>query len=206
MAQAMRKLLDAMVGESVTIEMAPDGTVRRVDGASRIADKVAKVMAADPATGGAGQSLRSQLSDDALKNTIEQTFPKVSAPPVKVGDSWTGQLAMGNPGIGRITGRSTFTLTGVEGTPDAPLARISIGLTLRQDIVPPPSGPAGMVMTLGNAKGAGEILFDVSKGQVQRSTMKTDLPSTVVMTGPDGSPATVDNKTTITMTMELLDK
>jgi len=207
MAQGMRKLLDAMIGESVTIDMAPDGAVRRVDGASRIADKIAKIVAADPASGGAAQSLRGQLSDDALKTALEQTFPRLALPPVKGGDTWTGQLAMGNQAIGRITGRSIFTLKAIEGTPEAPLARIAIALTLHQDVVPLPSGPAGMVMTLGAAaKGVGEILFGASKGQIQTSTMKTDLPSSVVMTGPDGRPTTVDNKTTITMTMALVEK
>jgi hypothetical protein len=207
MAQSVRKLLEAMVGESVTIEMSPDGAVRRVDGASRIADKVAAIVAADPSAGGAAQSLRSQLSDDALKSALEQAFPRLALPPAKVSDTWTGQLAMGNPAIGRITGRSIFTLNALEGTSEAPLARIAIALTLRQDVVPQPSGPARMVMTLGSAaKGVGEMLFDVSKGQIQKSTMKTDLPSSVVMTGPDGAPATVENKTTITMTMELVNK
>ena len=207
MTQGVRKLLDAMLGESVTIDMAPDGAVRRVDGASRIAEKIARIVAADPSTSGAAQSLRSQLSDEALKSTLEQTFPRLALPPVKVVDTWTGQLAMGNPAIGRITGRSIFTVKAIEGTPEAPLARIAIALTLRQDVVPQPSGPAGMVMTLGSAaKGAGELLFDVSKGQIQTSTMKTDLPSSVVMTGPDDRPTTVDNKTTVTMTMELVDK
>jgi hypothetical protein len=207
MAQGVRKLLEAMVGESVTIDMAPDGAVRRVDGASRIADKIAKIVAADPSTGGAAQSLRGQLSDDALKSALEQTFPRLALPPAKVGDTWTGQLAMGNQAIGRISGRSIFTLKAIEGTPQAPLAVITNALTLHQDVVPPPSGPAAMVMTLGSAaKGAGELLFDVSRGQIQKSTMKTDLPSSVVMTGPDGAPATVDNKTTITMTMELVEK
>ena len=113
---------------------------------------------------------------------------------------------MGNPIIGRITGRSTFTLKAVEGTADAPLARIAVALALKQDAVPPPSGPAGMVMTLGDAKGVGEILFNVTRGQIQRSTMRSDLPSTVTMNGPDGSPTTMANKTTTTMTMELVEK
>ena len=86
---------------------------------------------------------------------FEQTFPKLSAPPVKAGDTWTGQLAMGNPAIGRITGRSTFTLAAVEGGTEASVARIAVGLPLRQDVVPPPNGPAGMVVTLGAAKGKG---------------------------------------------------
>lgn len=206
MAQSTRQFMNAMVGESVLIEMAPDGTVRRVDGASRIAEKITRMMAADPATAAAGQSLRTTLGDEALKTTLEQTFPRLALPPVKAADTWTGQLAMGNPAIGRITGRSTFTLKAVEGTADAPLARIAVSLVLNQDVVPPPSGPAAMVMTLGDARGAGEILFLVKRGQIQRSTMRTEMPSTVVMNGPDGSPSTVSNKTTITMTMEAVEK
>ena len=69
-----------MAGESVLIEMAPDGTVRKVDGASRLADKLAAVMASDPAAGRAGQGFRSGLTDEALKSTLEQTFPRLSGP------------------------------------------------------------------------------------------------------------------------------
>lgn len=208
MAQSLREVTAAMIGESVVIEIAADGAVRRVDGASRIAEKISRVMAAsnDPGAVQAGQGLRATLGDEALKTTFEQTFTRLSGPPVKVGDSWTGQLAMGNPGIGRITGRSTFTLKAVDGTADAPLARIEVTLVLKQDVVPPPSGPAAMVMTLGDAKGAGEILFAVTGGHIQRSTMRTDMPSTVVMNGPDGSPVTMESKSTITMTMELVGK
>ena len=84
---------------------------------------------------------------------------------MKAGDTWTGQLAMGNQAIGRITGRSIFTLKAIEGTSEAPLARIAIALTLHQDVVPQPSGPAGMVMTLGGgAKGVGELLFEREQG------------------------------------------
>src|SRR5258705_7331869 len=184
MAQSTRELMGAMVGESILIEMAPDGVVRRVDGASRIADKIGGMMAANPAFAAPGQGLKTSLSDAALKTTLEQTFPRLSLPPVKVGDTWTGQLAMGNTAIGRITGRSTFTLKAVEGTAEAPLARISVALVLKQDVVPPPSGPASMVMTLGDARGAGEMLFAVTGGKIQRSTMRTDMPSTVAMNGP----------------------
>ena len=208
MAQSVRDITLAMIGESILIEIAADGAVRRIEGASRITDKIAKVMAAanDPGAAQAGQGLRAMLADDALKNTFEQTFPRLSGPPAKAGDTWTGQLALGNPGAGRITGRSTFTLKPLEGTGEAPVARIAVDLALKQEGVPPPSGPAAMVMTLGDAKGTGEILFAVSGGHIQRSTMRTDMPSSVVMNGPDGSPITMDSKSTITMTMELVQK
>ena len=153
------------------------------------------VATADPAARQAAQAVRGQLSDEALKTTIEQTFPKLSSPPVKPGDTWTGQLAMGNPSIGRITGRSTFTLRAVERRGRGARWRGSlVGLVLRQDVVPPPSGPAGMVTTLGAAKGEGELLLDVSKGQIQRSTMRSDMPSTATMTGPDGGVLTMEQQ------------
>lgn len=206
MARAMRPVLAAMVGESVLIVMAPDGAVRRVDGASRIADKITQVVSADPAGAAAGRAVKSMLSDEALKATLEQSFSRLPPGPVAPGDTWTGQLAMANEAIGRIVGASTFTLRAIEGTGEAQVARIAVGLTLKQAVVGPPSGPAGIVMTLGDSKGEGAIVFDVSRGHIRRSTMRTELPSTVRMHGPDGTPATMQNKTITTMTMELVER
>lgn len=205
-ARPMRQVLDAMIGESVLIVVAPDGTIRKVEGASRIADKIAQLAAADPAAGAAGQGIKRMLSEDALKSTLEQTFPKLPAAPVAIGESWTGQLAMGNEAIGRVTGTSTFTLKALEGAASGQKARIAVGLVLKQEVVPPPSGPTRMVTTLRDNKAEGEILFDAAKGHIERTTMRTELTSSVTMNGPDGVPTTMQNKTTTTMTMELVQK
>lgn len=205
-ARPMRQVLDAMIGESVVIVAAPDGTIRRVEGASRIAEKIAHLADGDPAAGAAGQGIRRMLSEDALKSTLEQTFPRLSAGPVAIGAGWTGQLAMGNEAIGRVAGTSTFTLKAVEGAGAAQKARIAVGLTLKQEVVPTPSGPMRMVTTLRDNKGEGDILFDVARGHIQRTTMRTEVTSTVTMNGPDGVPTTMQNKTTTTMTMELVEK
>ena len=206
MVEAMGKVMGSLVGESIIVVMAPEGTVRRVEGASRILERVMQSLSADPAAAAAAQGLKAMLSDDALKTTLSQSFARLPADPVKAGDTWTGQLAMGNEVIGRVAGASTFTLKAIEGTADAPLARIAVGLALKQEVVPAPSGPMGMVMKIGDSKGEGEILFSVAKGHIQRSTMRTEMPSTMTMTGPDGSPATMQNRTTTTMTMELVEK
>jgi hypothetical protein len=203
-AQGMRRVLAALAGESVVFDMTADGTVRRVEGVSRLADKLAGVMASDPAAGQAGQVFKSALTDEALKNTLEQTFPRIAVRPLKVGDTWTGDILLSNPMIGRITGRSIFTVKTANIVEDQPPAAvISVGLILKQEVVPPPSGPAAMVMTLGDAKGAGEIMFNTARNQIELSTMRTELPSSVTMNAPDGSVATAHNKTTITMKMEL---
>jgi hypothetical protein len=206
MMEGMRRVLEAMAGESVTIVMAPDGTVQKVSGAARIAEKITKVMSGDPSAGAAGQGIRTMLSDDALKNTFEQSFCMLPAGPVKAGETWTSHLAMGNETIGRIVGTSTFTLKAIDGGPDAPVANIGVSLALKQEVVPTPTGPTPMVMRLRDNRGDGEIVFDVTRGHIQRSTMRTDTSSTVTMNGPDGTPTTVQNKTTTKMTMELVGK
>lgn len=206
MAEAMGKVMGSLVGESLTMVMAPDGSVRRVDGASRILDKMLRNISGDPTAAPAAQGLKSMLSDDALKTTLSQSFSRMPAAAVKAGDVWTGQIAMGNEAIGRIVGTSAFTLKAIEGAADAPVARIAVGLTLKQEVAPTPSGPMGMVMTLGDSKGEGEIVFNVARGRIQRSTMRTGMPSTMTMAGPDGAPVTRRNQTTTTMTMELVDK
>jgi hypothetical protein len=206
MIDAFAKVMGALVGESIIVVIAPEGTVRQVEGASRLMEKVLKGMPQDPAVAGAAQGLKSMLSDDALKTTLSQSFAKLPAEAVRIGDAWSGTLSMGNEMIGRIVGASTFTLKAIEGPADTPLGRIAVALTLKQEVTPPPSGPMGMVMKLGESKGEGEMQFNVARGRIQRSTMRTEMPSTMTMTGPDGSPATMQNRTITTMTMELVEK
>jgi hypothetical protein len=205
MVQSMRQVLGGMVGESITIVQAADGTVRKVEGGTRILEKVTKTMAEDPSTAAAAQGVRSVLSDEALKATMEQSFSKLPAKPVTPADTWEGQLSLGNDSVGKIGGTVRFTLRAIEGSPDAGMARIGVSLALKQEAAPP-AGPNGMVMKLGAASGEGEMLFDLAKGRIQRSTMRSDMPSTITMQGPEGSPATMQNKTTTTMTMELVEK
>jgi hypothetical protein len=206
MTDAMAKVMGALVGESVGVVITSDGTVKSVEGASGIVDKITQGMAADPAAAGMVEGLKTMLSDDSLKTTMSQSFSRLPAAAVRAGDTWSGQLAMGNPAIGRIAGTTTFTLKAIEGQTGAPLARIAVTLELRQEVTPRPSGPARLVVKLGDSKGEGEIVFDVGRGCINRSSMRTDIPSTMTMMGSDGSPATMQNKTTTTMMMELVEK
>jgi hypothetical protein len=205
MAQSMGRVLGAMVGESITVVTTADGSVRKVEGASRIMEKVVKGLPQDPGAAAIAQSLKSSLSDEALKATLEQSFSKLPEGPVKPGDSWKGQLSMGNDMIGKISGALDFTLKGFEGTEDAATARIGVAMAMKQETAPP-AGPGGMTMKLHDAKGEGEMFFDVAKGRIRKSTMKSTMPSTIAGQGPDGSPVTMQNTTTTTMSMELVEK
>jgi hypothetical protein len=206
MIEAMRRVLGAMAGESIVVVMAADGTVVSISGTTKILDKIAANLPQDPGAEAITQGMKSILSEEALKATLAQSFAKLPADPVKVGDTWRGQLALGAEIVGKILGTSTFTLKAIEGTADAQIARIAVALVLKQESVAAPSGPANIVMRLGDSKGEGEMMFDVGKGRIRRSTMRTDMPSIVSMTSPDGNPGSVQNKTTTTTTMELVEK
>lgn len=200
--QSMAKTFGGMVGEALSVTMAANGAIRRIDGSQRIIDKLMKDLPRDPMAGGLAQNIRQMFSEDALRSSLEQSFSRLPDTPVKPGDTWTSEQTIGADAVGKITGTSTFTLKAVEGAGDAAVARIAVALALKQQEVPPAG--ASVSMRLGNAKGDGELLFQVGKGRVERNTMRTDMPSTVTVRAPDGGPMNIQNNTKTTMTMELV--
>ena len=114
MVQALRQTLDAIVGGAITIVQAPDGTIQKVEGASKILEQITKNTQNDPAAAMASQGLKAAFSDVALQTTLEQSYPKLPSNAVKPGDTWPGQTAMGNELIGRVVGDVKFTLKAME--------------------------------------------------------------------------------------------
>src|SRR5204862_845517 len=47
-AKSTRDVMGVLIGESILIELGPEGAVRRTDGASRIVERITRLMAADP--------------------------------------------------------------------------------------------------------------------------------------------------------------
>jgi hypothetical protein len=198
---ALAKVFGGVVGATISITMAPNGAVQRVDGIQRVLDKILQDAPEERRTAALMQSLKSVLSDEAVRASLEQSFPRMPPQPVKPGDTWTGKIALGSSAIGRISGTQTFTLKSVDGN----RATIAVALALKQESTPP-MGPSGMTVKLGDAKGEGEIDFDAASGRIRRSTMQTEMPSTMTTVTPDGQPATMKNLTKTSMTMELVEK
>jgi hypothetical protein len=200
---AMSKTIGGMVGEAISVTIAPTGAVRRIDGAGRIAQKLIDNLPRDPMSGALAQNIKGMLSDDALRAALEQNFSRLPEPPVAVGATWTAEQAVGADATGRLLGTSTFTLKAIEGGGDAPIARIAVSLALRQQDVP--SAGASTVVKLGEgSKGEGEVVFDIARGRIQSSTMRTEMPSTVTMRTPDGRTITLQNNSRTTMTMNIV--
>jgi hypothetical protein len=205
-AEAMEKMLTAVIGQSINIVFAPDGTVRSIEGGSRLLERVVVAAGADRDAAKASQALTSLYSDEALRSMLEQSFPKLPAQPLKPGDTWTGQLALGNQAVGRIAAALTFTLKSVDGAADTQRATVTAAMKLTQAVKPPAGGATRVTLTLGDSHGEGDVVFDVAHGRIVSNTMQTEMPSTVSMIGPDGSPVTFKNRVRTTAAMEFVQK
>lgn len=201
----LAKTFGAIVGEAISVTIAPSGAVKSIAGTAKIIDKLMKELPMDPLAAGLAQNIKAMLNDDALRTSLEQSFSRMPDQPVKPGDTWTSEHTLGVDVLGRIVGASTFTLKAIEGTGDAAVARIGVALAIRQESTP--GAGASMTVKLGPSKGEGELLFHIGKGRVERNSMRTEMPSTVTMRGREGGPATtMQNNTTTSMTMERVEK
>jgi len=205
-ADAMSKMLTAVVGQTINIVFGPDGTVRSLEGGARLLERVITAGGASRETAMASQALTALYSDDALRSMLEQSFPKLPVQPLKPGDTWTGQLALGNQTVGRIAAALTFTLKSLDGTGDTERATVTTAMKLTQAVKPPTGGATRATLTLGDSHGEGEIVVDVAHGRIVRNTMQTEMPSTVSMIGPEGKPVTFKNRVKTASTMELVER
>jgi hypothetical protein len=204
-ADAMSKMLTAVVGQTINIVFGPDGTVRSLEGGARLLERVITAGGASRETTMASQALTALYSDDALRSMLEQSFPKLPVQPLKAGDTWTGQLALGNQTVGRIAAALTFTLKSLDGAGDTERATITTAMKLTQAVKPPSGGATRATLTLGDSHGEGEIVVDVGHGRIVRNTMQTEMPSTVSMIGPEGKPVAFKNRVRTASTMELVE-
>jgi hypothetical protein len=205
-AAMMGTTMSAMIGESITIVLMPTGAVTKVEGMSRILDKVMDTVPRNPVAVQIFSQLRGIMSDDAMRGVFEQSFLNFPDHAFKANETWTGQFKMSNPMFGALTTTRTSTLKGIESSNGTSIARIGVTIAIRQDAEASPSGPSWMTATLGDGNGDGEILFDISKGRVQKTSFKTEMPVTMSLPGPAGSQINAQSLVRSTVTMEVVEK
>ena len=197
--------MGALVGESVTLVMSPTGAIQKMEGMTRILQKVQK---AAPQAGGAfGMGgLDSILSDDAMQGSFGQGFGQLPTTPVKPGDTWKSDLTLPNP-FGKMSFSTTNSLKAIDTTGGRELARIVSTSTIKA--VPsdkPAALPMPMTIQFSDGTGEGETTFDRKLGRTQKATFLATLPMSMNMTAPDGSSISMQALTKTTTTMELIEK
>jgi Family of unknown function (DUF6263) len=202
MSAMLKGVLGPMIGASFTLVMAPTGEVQKVEGLSALAEKVFKNVSQDPAAAGVLDGLKANLSDDAMRSMMAQTFAQFPSRPLKVGETWEGQVSASNPILGTLVTSVSSTLKAVDAEGANRVARIATSLTIKRDATKPaPPNPMGLTMEMGDATGGGEQFFDAVSGRFLRSTIKIAMPMTMSGAAPDGTPlnltTTVKNTTTV---------
>jgi hypothetical protein len=202
----MKDMFSAMIGEPFTVVLAPTGRVEKVEGMSRLMDKMIKVMPQNPGGGPALDVLKSSLNDEAMRGLLGQGFAQFPGKPVRVGEAWNGELKTRNPTMGVLATATVFSLKAIEGSGATQVAKVGMKLTMKQEDPSGVQNSFGFTVQLGESAGDGELSFDVAKGRLLRSSLQIDMPFTMSGAGPDGTSMTVASKAKATTTVEAVEK
>jgi hypothetical protein len=203
---AMSTPMQAMIGESITIVMLPTGKIVTLEGMSRLFEKVMSRMPDNPAVAEMLNQFKISMGDDAKRAMFQQGFGSFPDHPARIGETWIDQLQTTNPILGATTTTATSTLKSIDAGPGSSLAHVSLKMAMAYDPNAGPTGPRGMVVKAADSTSDGEILFDITKGRVQKTTLKSEIPMTVSMQGPDGNPITIQSVAKSVMTLEMLEQ
>ena len=204
MNQAMGKIMSATIGEPFTLVMSAAGAVQKVEGFSRIFDKMLKSVPQEAGGAATMTAVRQSFSDEAVLNMMAQGFAQLPSRPVKVGESWNSQITLRNPVMGGFAIAIASTLKAVDGGAADQVANIAMELTFKPDAsAPAAANPLGLSIQLGEGTGEGEILFDVTRGRLLRSTTRVTMPLTMAGAGPDGTPMSMKSIIRSTTSVEL---
>ena len=84
------KMFEKMIGQSVMVVIAPDGSVKSLSGMDAIGESMISAISADgQMIAQLGAQMKQQFNDNAMKSSFEQMFKIYPGNAVKVGESWT---------------------------------------------------------------------------------------------------------------------
>ena len=205
MNSMLKSVLSPMIGASFTLVMAPTGEVQKVEGLSKLAEKMFQSLPQDPAMAGILDGLKANLSDEAMRSQLAQVFAQFPDRPLKSGETWTTQVSTPNPMLGVLITSATSTLKAVEGEGSNRVAKIATSLTVKQDASKPAgANPMGLTVQMGDGSGDGEQVFDAGSGRLRSSVIRSTIPMSMSGAGPDGSPMSMKTSVKTTTTMELV--
>ena len=184
----------AMVGQSYSMVVGPDGTVKSVQG---IEELVEAMRASSPPE--AAPMLDEMFNADILIEIAQQGIQILPTDPVSPGDSWQTSSTMPNPLLGEVTNNLTFVLDQVEERDGKTVALLS---STGEIVADAPDGLAGLPMEMDvDAEMTGSLIFELDRGLILSSITTNKM--TMTMSGPDGASMTMP-MTTVT-SLELVE-
>lgn len=204
MTDMMAKSFGAIVGQSVTLVVAPNGAIKKIDGLTAIAQKMSAALPPGAAAGGL-PGMSPMMTEDTIRGMFEQNFAALPDRPVKTGETWKHDNKV-KTAMGLVETAATFTLKGVEAREGSQFATLGMAATNKITMDPAATASLPMTMTMGPGTSQGDVVFDVKGGHLQRSTIQSTQPMSMSMTGPDGSSLNIEAITRTNLTVELVQK
>jgi Family of unknown function (DUF6263) len=206
MTQAMSAAYRAMIGQPVRMVVSPAGAVQKVEGFSRLLERVLNAQPMDRVAPEMLDGFRNVFHDDATRDMLGWGVAPFPDRPLHPGDTWQDRRTATIPIVGTSTARQEWTLRDVARSDDGATARLTATMTIEPDpSAPPPTlGPMPMPLRVGASSGEGDVLFDLSRGRVQRATTTLLMPATMSLrAGADTK--TVELRITSKVTLEVIE-
>jgi len=195
---------EALIGESFSMKLAPDGRCDDIRGFAEMRDKmIASIPAPDEAAKEA-MAAETEKFGDRIKENMKLMFEIYPDRPVAVGDSWSKERSIVTPTP--MTTNTTWTLVARE------KGVVSIDMT--SEVTSDPDAPAipmGPVQMKVEPVAAphGTLAIDEKTGLIADSTISHELSGTISTTGAPGGPPKmswpVHIEVSVRLTIELLD-
>ena len=184
----------AMVGQSYSMVVQPDGTVKSVQGIEELVEAMRTSFPPEVAP-----MLDEMFSADILIEIAQQGMQILPTDPISPGDSWQTSFTMPNPLLGEVTNNLTFVLDQVEERDGKTVALLS---STGEIVADAPDGLEGLPMEMDvDAEMTGSLIFELDRGLVLSSITTNEM--TMTMSGPDGASMTMP-MTTVT-SLELVE-
>jgi hypothetical protein len=198
----MKNMLSGIVGQPYTVVLAAKGSVQKIEGVAALMEKMFKSLPQDPSGAMMRSTMRGMFSEDAMRNMMGQSFAVMPEKPVGIGETWTSETTIKNPMLGDLTTALASTLKSVDGT----AATITTKLAIRKSASgPSPTNPMGFTMDIGDSTGEGDLLFDMNKGRVLRTAMRSVMPMTMSGSAPDGTAVNMKTDVTSVVKVEVME-
>ena len=184
----------AMVGQSYSMVVGPDGTVKSVQGIEELVEAMRSSFPPEVAP-----MLDEMFSADILIEIAQQGMQILPTDPISPGNSWQTSFTMPNPLLGEVTNNLTFVLDQVEERDGKTIALLS---STGEIVADAPDGLEGLPMEMDvDAEMTGSLIFELDRGLVLSSITTNEM--TMTMSGPDGASMTMP-MTTVT-SLELVE-
>jgi hypothetical protein len=162
LAASLARTYQKIIGQQFHVRMKPTG---KVDNVEMPADLIKSV-----------RESKGPLTEETLKQTMEQTSITLPSEPVVKGTSWDSVRQI-DLGYGRMKNVSKMTYTGKD--PSTGLAVIQMQSTIT--ITPKEGSPTQL--SIRDSEGEGQTLFDIDKGRIVKSALDITMKMEVIRGG-----------------------